>query len=170
MSESAISEADFAKALIDIRNEIRTTQVRTMRQANKNLIMMYFRIGKILFGNSLNDSHFIKDVSVNLKIEFPNLKGFSRRNLYNMYAFYIEYKDDKTVQQLVAQISWGHNLLLMSKIKDIELRKFYIEATIENGWSRNLLDWQIRCNLDSIGDCMHHFSYRFDLHEYSILY
>ena len=90
-----ISNDDFARALVDIRNEIRSTQVRTVQQVNKNLIMMYFRIGKILFDSSLNNSHFIKEISIDLKIEFPTLKGFSRRNLYNMCAFYIEYKEDE---------------------------------------------------------------------------
>lgn len=139
-----ISNDDFAKALVDIRNEIRSTQVRTVQQVNKNLIMMYFRIGKILFDNSLNNSHFIKEISIDLKIEFPNIEGLSDTNLRRMRRFYEEYRDDeKKWAQLVTKISWGHNLLLMSKIKDKKLRKFYIEETIKNGWSRNVLDWQI---------------------------
>ena len=63
-----------------------------------------------------------------------------------MKTFYNEYKNDELVQQLVAQLPWGHNLLLIEKIKDNETRKIYAEATIKNGWSRNVLAMQIESN------------------------
>ena len=158
MSEAVNKVDGFAGVVAGIKNEIRNTQVKTVRQVNSNLIMMYFRIGKILFENSLNDSSFIGNVSRELKIEFPDLKGFSRRNLYNMCNFYAEYMDDTAVQQLVAQISWGHNILLLSRIKDKNVREIYIKAVIENGWSRNVLDWQIETNYHKrIGNSSNNF-------------
>ena len=114
-----ISKNDFVNVMAGIKNEIRTTQYRTMQQVNSNLIMMYFRIGKRLFEGSLNDAHLVDQVATEIKLEFPELRGFSRRNLYNMQLFYSEYKDSVPVQQLVAQLSWGHNLILMSKVKDL---------------------------------------------------
>ena len=60
-----------------------------------------------------------------------------------MRLFYEEYKDDKTRQQAVAELSWGHNLVLMSKIKDKDVRMVYAKAAVENGWSRSTLEWQI---------------------------
>lgn len=68
------------------------------------------------------------------------------RNLKYMKTFYNEYKNDELVQHLVAQLPWGHNLLLIEKIKDNETRKIYAEATIKNGWSRNVLAMQIESN------------------------
>ena len=86
---------------------------------------------------------FIKNVSTELKLEFPNMKGFSERNLNYMKLFYEEYRDDENLQQLVANLPWGHNLLLMEKFKDKKIRQLYAQATIENGWSRNVLSFQI---------------------------
>ena len=63
-----------------------------------------------------------------------------------MKLFYNEYKGDKNWQQLVANLPWGHNILLIEKIKDKNVRKIYIKATIDNGWSRNILDFQISSN------------------------
>lgn len=144
MSETTSDEVGFAGALADIKREIRTTQAKTIRQVNKNLIMMYFKIGKILFENSLGNNHFIKTVATELKVEYPKLSGFSEENLRRMRRFYDEYREDeKKWSQLVTEISWGHNVLLLSKIKDKQIRELYIRATIENGWSRNVLDWQI---------------------------
>ena len=138
-----ISKSDFVGIVANIKNEIRTTQVRTMQQVNSNLIMMYFRVGKILHESSLNDTGFMREVATELKLELPNLHGFSERNLYNMREFYISCKDDEILQQAVAKLSWGHNLVLLSKIKDRDVRLIYAKACLENGWSRSVLEMQI---------------------------
>ncbi len=84
-------------------------------------------------------------MSIELKLTFPNMKGFSERNIRSMRLFYEEYADDEKWQQLVAKLPWGHNLLLIEKkkIKDKDIRKIYAENTIKNGWSRNVLAIQI---------------------------
>ena len=117
-----------------------------MLQANSNLIMLYYRTGKVMLNNSKYGNSFIKNVATEIKIEFPNIEGFSERNLRNMKLFYSEYKDDEIWQQLVAKLPWGHNLLLIQKIKDKYIRKIYAEETIKNGWSRSVLDFQIITN------------------------
>lgn len=136
-------EKDFKDIVLNIKNEIKTSQTKTMIEVNKNLITLYFRLGKILSENSKYGKSFIKNVSTELKLEFPNMKGFSERNLNYMKLFYEEYRDDENLQQLVANLPWGHNLLLMEKFKDKKIRKLYAQATIENGWSRNVLSFQI---------------------------
>lgn len=136
-------EKNFKDIVLNIKNEIKTSQTKTMIEVNKNLIMLYFRLGKIISENSKYGKNFIKNVSTELKLEFPNMKGFSERNLNYMKLFYEEYKDDENLQQLVANLPWGHNLLLMEKFKDKKIRKLYAQATIENGWSRNVLSFQI---------------------------
>lgn len=136
-------EKDFKDIVLNIKNEIKTSQTKTMIEVNKNLITLYFRLGKIISENSKYGKSFIKNVSTELKLEFPNMKGFSERNLNYMKLFYEEYRDDENLQQLVANLPWGHNLLLMEKFKDKKIRKLYAQATIENGWSRNVLSFQI---------------------------
>lgn len=129
-----------------------------MHQVNSNLIMMYFRIGKILDENSKYGNSFIKNIANAIKLEYPNMKGFSDRNLNYMKLFYKEYADDENLQQLVANLPWGHNILLFEKIKDKNIRKIYAKATIENGWSRNVLDFQISSNYHKrVGNSINNF-------------
>jgi len=134
---------DFKAIFNHIKDEIKTTQYKVAVQSNISLISMYFRLGKILNDNYKYGNKFIDEVSKDLKIEFPSSKGFSARNLKYMKKFYLEYKDDELMQQLVAQVPWGHNIVLMEKIKDKEIRKIYIEGILKNGWGRNMLSIQI---------------------------
>ena len=136
-------ENDFKVIINNIKQEIKNTQYKVAVENNISLISMYFKLGKILNDNYEYGNKFIDEVSKNLKIEFPNATGFTVRNLKYMKKFYLEYKEDKVVQQLVAQVPWGHNIILMEKIKDIEIRKIYVEGILKNGWGRNMLSIQI---------------------------
>ena len=138
-----ISKSDFANTIANIKNEIRTTQVRTMQQVNSNLIMMYYRIDEILYKNSKYGNKFIENIAMELKLEFPGLKGFSVRNLKYMKLFFKEYRDDEKMQRCVAQLPWRHNIVLMSKLNDNKIRQLYAEAILRNGWSRDILVAQI---------------------------
>ena len=134
---------DFRSIINDIKNEIRTTQIKVAIETNKSLINLYFKLGKILNDNYKYGNKFIDKISRELRIEFPNTDGFSVRNLKYMKKFYLEYKDDAVVQRIVAQLPWRHNIVLMSKIKDNKTRKIYAKATINNGWSSDMLVMQI---------------------------
>lgn len=136
-------ENDFKSLINNIKEEIINTQMKTMQQVNSNLIYLYFKLGKIVSENKSYGHNFTKQISTELKLTFPNMKGFSERNIRAMRLFYEEYADDEKWQQLVAKLPWGHNLLLIEKIKDKDIRKIYIENTIKNGWSRNVLAMQI---------------------------
>lgn len=136
-------EENFKETINIIKNDIKTTQVKVAISANINLINMYFRLGKILNDNYEYGNKFIDDVSKELRMEFPGQTGFSVRNLKYMKKFYIEYRDNEEVQQLVAQVPWGHNIVLMEKIKDIDVRRIYIEGILKNGWGRSMLSIQI---------------------------
>lgn len=131
----------------NVKNEILQAQYRAMQVVNKELIFMYWNIGKIILENSEWGNKFIDTLSIDLKIEFPEIQGFSTRNLKYMKKIALEYPDFEFVQQVVAQIPWGHNIVLLEKIKDIEERKWYIQETIKNGWSRNVLIMQIDSKL-----------------------
>lgn len=137
---------EFKNIVNEIKSEIKTTQIKVAIESNKSLINLYFRIGKILNDNYKYGNKFVDDVSRELKLEFPNIEGFSVRNLKYMKKFYLEYKGDELVQRIVAQLPWRHNIALMSKIKDNNLRKKYAEATIKNGWSKDMLVMQIENN------------------------
>lgn len=139
-------ETEFKQILNDIKLDIKNIQRKIILEANSNLIMLYFRLGKILDENSKYGTSFIKSVSHELNLEFPKIKGFSERNLGYMKLFYQEYKDNQNLQQFVAKLPWCHNILLIEKIKKNEIRKIYAEATIKNGWSRNVLAMQIESN------------------------
>lgn len=117
----------FQEITDNIKNEISKTQLEIMINANTKLVNLYFYIGKILEENSSWGSKFIDNVAIELKMSFPNLKGFSVRNLKYMKSFYNEYKEvDNEFVQLVAQIPWKHNITLMQKVKDKEVRKWYM--------------------------------------------
>lgn len=137
---------EFKNIVNKIKNEIKTTQIKVAIESNKSLINLYFEIGKILNDNYKYGNKFIDDISRELKLEFPNIEGFSVRNLKYMKKFYLEYKDDELVQRCVAQLPWRHNIVLMSKIKNNNIRKIYAEATIKNGWSRDMLVIQMENN------------------------
>ena len=139
----AMIEKDFKMIIANMKKEIINTQIKTIQEVNSNLIKLYFRFGKIVSENKVYGNNFTKQVSTELKLTFPSMKGFSERNIRAMRLFYEEYKDDESWQQLVAKLPWGHNILLIEKIKDKSLRKIYAENTIKNGWSRSVLSIQI---------------------------
>ncbi len=152
-------EKDFKNVINEIKEDIKSTQYKTMQEVNSNLIMLYFRLGKIVSDNKAYGNNFTKQVSQELKLEFPNMKGFSERNIRAMKLFYEEYANDEKWQQLVAKLPWGHNLLLIEKIKDKEIRKIYVEGILKNGWSRNVLAIQIKSGYHNrIGSSSNNFN------------
>ena len=142
-----INKNQYNEIFQNIKNEILSSQYQAMQAINKQLIYMYWHIGKIILNNSVWGNKFIDNLSIDLKLEFPKIKGFSIRNLKNMKKFAEEYQDFEFVQSVTAQITWTHNVLLLDKIKDIEIRKWYINETVKNGWSVNILEMQINSKL-----------------------
>lgn len=130
--------------LENVKQEVLNTQYKAIYAVNKELMFMYWHIGKIILENTQWGNKFIDNLSMDLKMEFPEVKGFSIRNLKYMRKFAEEYPDFKFVQEVLAQITWYHNFILMDKIANIEKRKRYIKETVQNGWSSNMLKLQIR--------------------------
>lgn len=136
------------KAIFEnIKLEIAKSQYKAMQAVNTELIYLYWNIGKIIYENSEWGNSFIDSLSIDLKSEFPNIQGFSPRNLRNMRIFYKEYPNIEILQTLSAKLTWSHNVLLISKVKDLEERKWYMEETIKNGWSHDVLADQIKYKL-----------------------
>ena len=140
-------EKSFQEISNNIKDMISKTQLEIMIDANSKLVKLYFNIGKTLEEYSSWGNKFIDNVSLELKLAFPNIQGFSIRNLKYMKSFYNEYKDDFEFVQLVAQLPWKHNITLLQKVKDKEIRKWYVERCIEEGWSNSILIYQIDTNL-----------------------
>ncbi len=151
MAELNRYDTEYIGWLTQLKSRIKQTQIKATLSANKEIILLYWEIGKELFEKQENKgwgNSVVNNLEKDLLKEFPNIKGFSRRNLFYMKSFYNFYKSDfLKVQQVVAQIPWGHNILIFSKSKNIEESIFYLNKTIENNWSRNVLDMQIKSEL-----------------------
>lgn len=137
----------------ELKTLIQRTQIKASISVNRELMSLYWTIGKSISEkvNTANwGSSVVEELSKDLKEEFPNQKGFSRSNLFSMkkwFEFYSQSEIDiEKIQQLVGQIPWGHNVVIISKSKNIEEAIFYSNKTIENNWSRSVLLHQIELN------------------------
>lgn len=136
--------------LRDLKERIRTAQVRAALAVNRELALLYWQIGRDILTRQQQQGWGVKVIdrlSADLRQEFPEMQGFSSRNLRYMRAFAEAYPREEFVQQLVAQIPWGHNVRILDYVKDPPEREWYIRATIQNGWSRNILVYQIESGL-----------------------
>ena len=130
-----------------VKQEIKQAQFKATLSVNKDLIILYYGIGRIINERKSWGNKFIENLAADIKLAFPDAKGYSVRNLKYMAKFAATYEDEKFVQQAVAQIPWGHTIILLDKISDSTIRNWYVEKTIENGWSRNVLVHQIESGL-----------------------
>jgi len=137
----------YFEVLNDIKKTLITTRNKIVENANKDLVLMYYNIGLKLIENNKWGSSFIDTLASDLKIEFPTLKGMSARNLRYMQKFATEFENDEFLQGVLAKISWNHNQVLLDKVKDKEIRKWYAKETVENGWSVAILTHQITSKL-----------------------
>ena len=132
--------------LKNLKEKINNARQRAAIAVNTELVLLYWQIGKDILSRQAEQgwgTKVIERLAHDLRNAFPDMKGFSTRNLKYMRSFAEAWPDKQIVQQLVAQIPWGHNLVLLSKLKTKEERLAYAQKTIENGWSRNVLVMQI---------------------------
>lgn len=147
MIEKSMNYNEFIN---QVKVEIKQSQNNAILSVNRELLLLYWKVGKRILEN-INSSDWgskiIPKLSKELKEAFPDLKGFSERNLKYMRRLAEEYPDYEFVQQVVAQLSWSHNLVLLDRIKGLSQRRWYIEKCVENKWSRNVLVHQIESKL-----------------------
>jgi predicted nuclease of restriction endonuclease-like (RecB) superfamily len=158
MKDLTLSQ-DYSTFLIDIKNQIKFSQQRAFSGVNQEMILLYFNIGEMIEKQQKKlgwGAKVIDKLSLDILNEFPNMSGFSPRNLKLMVQFYKEYSNDESVQPavaqmeipkvqpIVAQIPWTHNIILIQKVKDKELRYWYMEQTLQNGWSKDILSLMIK--------------------------
>ncbi|MEL6501313.1 MAG: PDDEXK nuclease domain-containing protein [Cyanobacteria bacterium J06650_10] len=140
----------YALFLSSLKERIQTAQTKAALAVNQELTLLYWQIGTEILQRQNAEgwgSKVIGRLAKDLKRDFPELKGFSSRNIKYMRSFAEAWPDEEFVHQLGAQIPWKHNCVLIEKVKDSEARRWYIEQTIQNGWSRNILTMQIESNL-----------------------
>jgi len=150
MTKKIIITKEYQNFIQSIKQNILQARSTAVRKVNSELINLYYFIGKEISLKQRESNwgdNLIGQVEKDLKESFPEMTGFSRRNLIYMRKFYEFSAEDKFVQQLAAQIPWWHIVLIMTKIKDKSEAVFYIQKTIENSWSRVILEHQIELNL-----------------------
>ena len=142
----SIITTEYAEFIETLKTDIQRSQVKAALAVNRELVLLYWRIGNGILAKQKElgwGAKVVEQISRDLKFAFPAMKGFSPRNLKYMRSFADNYADEQFVQQLVAQIPWGHIVRILDKVKDQIEREFYIRKTIENGWSRDVLEIQI---------------------------
>jgi len=138
---------EYGKFLNEIKSRIISARIQAVRSVNRDLIKLYWDIGRNIverqekfgWGKSV-----VEQLSRDLTREYAGFEGYSRDNLWRMRMFYLEYKDKLKLAQLVPELPWGHNILIMQKVKNDKEREYYLATSIKFGWSRNVLLNQIK--------------------------
>lgn len=149
MPDSLVPD-NYPTLLADLKERIRASQVRAGLAVNRELVLLYWRIGREILSRQGSEgwgAKVIERLSKDLRLSFPEMKGFSPRNLKYMRSLAEFYPEEQFVQQAVAQIPWGHNLRILDGVNNQEQREWYIHKTLEHGWSRNVLVLQIESRL-----------------------
>ena len=153
---------DYEKLFEDIRKRIHTERLRVTLSVNSAMVLLYWDIGNTILNRQRQQgwgAKIIDRLSADLRDAFPDMKGFSPRNLKYMRKFARAWPDRVIVQRAVAQIPWRSNLALLDKLDKRETRLWYALKTIENGWSRDVLALQIESRLhERQGRCVNNFS------------
>jgi len=142
-----INNDNYFQILENVKAQILNAQYKAVLGANRELIILYWNIGKVIIENSVWGNKFIDNLARDIKLEFPNAKGYSVRNLKYMRKFAELFPETEIVQAALAQLTWYHLQLLMDKVSDRAMYLWYADKTIENGWSRNVLMHQVGIKL-----------------------
>jgi predicted nuclease of restriction endonuclease-like (RecB) superfamily len=137
---------DYETLFSEVKERIRAAQYQALKTVNKELVGLYWDIGRMVVARQTGETwgkSIVQQLAGDLQKEFPGIKGFSTQNLWYMRQFYLEYQGIEKLQPLVGEISWSHNLLIMSRCKEPLEREFYLRMTRKFGWSKNVLSHQI---------------------------
>ena len=140
----------YAQFLADLKSRIKAAQLRASVAVNRELVLLYWQIGRDILERQLRErwgAKVVDRLAADLKREFPDMKGFSVRNLKYMRRFAEVWNEDEFVQQVAAQLPWFHNCVLLDKVADPDERIWYARAAIHHGWSRAVLVHQIESGL-----------------------
>jgi len=137
----------YAELLEDAKKKVLSTRIKVAKTACKEQINLYWWLGQQIVQAQEKHSWgkaIVEQLSADLKRLFiGTTAGFSPQNLWYMRQFYLEYKDQPNLQQIVGEVGWGQNILIMSKVKDIKAREYYLTMTQQMGWTKNILELNI---------------------------
>lgn len=138
--------SNYHQTLLLLKERIKLAQYKSLSLVNTEMILMYLDFGKVIseklksgWGDSIVDN-----LSKDLQAEYTGVKGFSARNLRRMKLVFEEIGTNSNWTQLVSKIPWGHTNLLFSKVKEVDKRTFYLQKCIERGWSRAVLEEELK--------------------------
>ena len=165
-----INSTNYSQFLDDIKSAIQSRHTKAVYAVNREHIALYQSVGELIvqkqeqfgWGKSV-----VEQLSKDLLKAFPSSTGFSPQNLWFMRQLHTTYKDHPNLLQLVREIPWGHNIMIMTKIKDPQEQAFYIQATIDMKWSRDVLLNQIKANAyqrQAIATKQHNFKETLPVH------
>ncbi len=149
-NERTLIPDDYADFLGNLKERIRSAQVRAGLAVNRELVLLYWGIGRDILQRQRASNwgdKVVDRLALDLRKSFPEMKGISLRNLKYMRALAEAWPEEPIVQQLVAQLPWGHNVRLLDLVKEAGERAWYARQAIQNGWSRNVLVHQIESGL-----------------------
>ncbi len=141
--DNNINSSEITEFVSNIKNKILSSQYEALKSVNKELINLYWEIGKNIVEKQQQYSwgkSIVKNLSDELRKEFVGMKGFSVQNLWNMRLFYLEYYQNEKLQTLSREIGWSHNIAIFQKAKDSLEREFYIKSVKKFGWTYRVLD------------------------------
>ena len=153
----------YLEFLHEVKAQVAQARVHAARAINRPLIGLYWGLGKLIVERQESlgwGQAVVERLSADLKTEFPEMTGFSPRNLWYIKQFYDTYSSAPPfLQQLVAEIPWGQNILILERTKTSEARRYYLEATARLGWTRDVLLNQIKADAYGVSllDKSHNF-------------
>ena len=148
-----ITTTEYKNWLVELKRKIRSSQIKAAIAVNSELIAFYWELGKMISEKQTAwGSKFLETLSKDLQDEFPEMKGFSVSNLKFCKLFFNYFSirsqvENEIAENVVVKLPWGHIKLIITKVKETIEANFYIQQTIENNWSRDVLDLQIKSNL-----------------------
>jgi predicted nuclease of restriction endonuclease-like (RecB) superfamily len=145
---SANLPTEYSNILLQIKQRVNQARFQSLRAVNKELTSLYWDIGKTV-SEKTNEgwgTGVVGQLSKDLQIEYPGVKGFSISNIWYMRTFYDSYKDQKKLQRVVGELPWGQNIEIFTKVKSLEERIFYAEICYNKGWSRPTLVKNIKAD------------------------
>ncbi len=145
-----MNKTDYRKFLGKLKNEIITARQKAYRTVNRQLGTLYLTIGERIYEKvevSRWGQGIVETLSKDLQKEFPDMKGFSKENLWRMKKLYESYESYPKLSPLVTELSWSHNLVILFQAQSIEEKEFYLKTCIHERWSRRELERQIKSSL-----------------------
>jgi predicted nuclease of restriction endonuclease-like (RecB) superfamily len=149
-SEAAGLPRDYPRFLLELKERIRSAQVKAALSVNRELIELYWDLGRQVVERQRQGkwgTAVIERLSRDLRAEFPGIKGFSPQNIWQMRAFYRAWPEPSILLRVVRELPWGQNLTLLGKLKNPKERLWYAQQALEQGWSRPVLIHQIETGL-----------------------